>query len=185
MLTKSELRQLLLEQRRCTDKQEKQQIDDAIASRVLHSDQFQKAKTIFLYVSTEEEISTRDIIAAGLQNGKCICVPKCLPGHRMEARRITSWEDLTEQTYGIPEPGDHCPAIAPDDIELCLVPALACDRQGYRLGYGGGFYDRFLPQTGGMTTALCAASRLLSALPVEPYDVSCSCIITENEVLYL
>ena len=183
MSTKAELRQKLLEQRRGMPEQEKIRMNKAITRTVLESAYFQDAQTIFVYVSTEEEISTREIIAAGLRQGKCICVPKCLLGHQMEARQITSLNDLTEQTYGIPEPGDHCAVVLPESMELCLVPALACDRHGYRLGYGGGFYDRFLPRTQGITVALCASSRMLETLPVDSYDVPCACIITENEVL--
>jgi 5-formyltetrahydrofolate cyclo-ligase len=72
--------------------------------------------------------------------------------------------------------------IPPEKLDFCIVPALACDRDGYRLGYGGGFYDRYLPRTHGITAALCASKRLLDRLPSEPFDVPCKCIITENEV---
>lgn len=100
----------------------------------------------------------------------------------MAARQISSVADLTEQTYGIPEPGAHCPEIPPEQIDLCIVPALACDRLGYRLGYGGGFYDRFLCQTHAETAALCASSRFLDRLPADRFDIPCRTIITENEV---
>lgn len=101
----------------------------------------------------------------------------------MQPRAITSEGDLTEETFGIPEPGAHCTAVPPDEIDLCLVPTLACDKTGARLGYGGGFYDRFLPQTSACRMALCAQARLLEQVPAEPHDIRCGCIITEQEVV--
>lgn len=160
----------------------KREVDRKISQNVLQSAQFQRAQTVFVYFSTNEEIDTHEIIQTGLAQGKRICLPKCLCGHRMEARRILSCSDLTEQSFGIPEPHDGCTVITPDQIDLCIVPALACDHRGFRLGYGGGFYDRFLPCVAGNTIALCASDRFFPTLPTDKYDVRCCCIITENEV---
>lgn len=181
--TKQALRAQLLEQRRQTSAVQKKAIDDAITQRVLQYEWFAQAQTIFVYYSTEEEIATHALIQAGLRAGKVICLPKCLSGHRMEARQITSLADLTEQTFGIPEPGAHCAAIPREQIDLCIVPALACDREGYRLGYGGGFYDRFLDGISAHTAALCVSSRIYDILPRESFDIPCSRIYTENEVI--
>ncbi|MDO5548077.1 MAG: 5-formyltetrahydrofolate cyclo-ligase [Eubacteriales bacterium] len=182
MQTKARLRRELLRQRRQMPLAEKQRMECAITQKLLHMDRFVEAQTVFVYYSTDEEISTRDILTACWEQGKTVCLPKCLPGHRMAAREVRALHDLTEQTYGIPEPGAHCVAIPPEQLDLCIVPALACDRAGYRLGYGGGFYDRFLLRTRGTTVALCAAKRLFDRLPVEEFDIPCQCIITENEV---
>lgn len=183
ILTKQALRAQLLEQRRQTSTIQKRAIEDGITQRVLQSEWFAQAKTIFVYYSTEEEIATHTLIQAGLAAGKTICLPKCLPGHRMEARQITSLADLTEQTFGIPEPGVHCAVIEQEQIDLCIIPALACDRKGYRLGYGGGFYDRFLDGISAHTAVLCASSRIYDNLPREKFDIPCSRIYTENEVI--
>ena len=180
---KQALRAQLLEQRRQTSLADKQRIDCTITQRVLQSEWFVQAQTIFIYYSTEEEIATHAIIEAGWTAGKTICLPKCLRGHRMEARQIASPADLTEQTFGIPEPGAHCAVVPREQIDLCIVPALACDRKGYRLGYGGGFYDRFLDGIPAHTAALCAASRVCDILPREKFDIPCSRIYTEKEVI--
>lgn len=182
---KQQLRDALLSQRSATLPEQRAAIHAAICQRVLGSDKYRAAKTLFIYWSTAEEIDTHTIIADALQHEKRVCVPKCLPGHRMQPRQILSERDLTEQTFGIPEPGAHCAPIPPSEIDLCIIPALACDRTGARLGYGGGFYDRFLPQTAAYRMALCAHDRILPQLPVQPHDIQCACIITEQEVMLI
>lgn len=183
MQSKAELRERFLKERRSIPEDEKAAADSEITRRVLQHPWFQRAETVFVYYSTDDEISTHELIKACWALGKRVCVPKCLPKRQMEARCITSFDELTEQTFGIPEPGSACEVIAPDDIDLCLVPALSCDRRGYRLGYGGGFYDMFLPKTGGNTLALCAADRIVDRLPTEETDVRCGGIVTEREVI--
>ena len=180
---KKQLRGELLRLRRETPRQQKQAIDRQISQHVINSPEYRQAQTIFAYWSTDEEIDTHAILANARQRGKRVCVPKCLKGHRMIARQICSEADLTEQTFGSPEPGEQCPEIAPEEIDLCLVPALACDASGIRLGYGGGFYDRFLPQTAACRMVLCAQERFLQQVPAERYDIHCDCVVTENEVM--
>ncbi|MGM9629239.1 5-formyltetrahydrofolate cyclo-ligase [Butyricicoccus sp.] len=182
-MDKASLRRELLRQRKQTTSAEKAATDRAITENVLQSEPYRRSRTLFVYYSTADEIDTHAIIADALQRGKRVCLPKCLPGHIMQPRAITSEGDLTEETFGIPEPGAHCTAVPPDEIDLCLVPALACDKTGARLGYGGGFYDRFLPQTSACRMALCAQARLLEQVPAEPHDIRCGCIITEQEVV--
>lgn len=184
-MDKAALRRELLRQRKHTEPAQKAAIDRAIAVNVLQTEQYQHSKTLFIYYSTAEEIDTHAIIADALAHGKRVCLPKCLPGHVMQPRAITSENDLTEQTFGIPEPGVHCAVVPPEEIDLCLIPALACDMTGARLGYGGGFYDRFLPQTSAYHMVLCAQSRILPHVPAEPHDIRCGCIVTEQEVVWI
>ncbi|MCD8355812.1 MAG: 5-formyltetrahydrofolate cyclo-ligase [Clostridia bacterium] len=182
---KSELRSTLLRQRHAIPQAERDAVNQSICQKVVASTQYHEAENIFIYWSTEDEIDTHAIIADALRQGKRVCVPKCLPGHVMEPRQILSEADLTEETFGIPEPGAHCEVISSDEIQLCIVPALACDSSGTRLGYGGGFYDRFLPKTRAYRMALCAQARILETIPVQPHDVRCDCIMTETEVMLI
>jgi len=160
---------------------------------------------VFLYVSTAGEIETQALLAYALTQGKRVCVPRCEPkpaGHqpigyqqagrkqagceqvgRMTARRIQSLEELEAGSYGILEPSSDAPLVPPEQIDLVLAPALACDTRGRRLGYGGGYYDRFLCQTSAIRAALCPETRLVETLPCEPYDVPCSLLFTERRVL--
>lgn len=182
---KTKLRRQLLADRHATAQPERAVINESICQMALANAQYQNADTIFVYWSTNDEIDTHAIIVDAWQRGKRVCVPKCLPGHNMEPRQILSEVDLTEECFGIPEPGTHCPVVPPEEIQLCIVPALACDRLGFRLGYGGGFYDRFLLRTSAYRIVLCAQARILETIPVQTHDVRCNCIITEREVILI
>lgn len=157
---------------------------NAIAARVLSHPIYAHAQTIFCYCARAEEIDTHAILQAALQAGKCVCVPRCTGPGIMSAYAILDLQQLLPGAYGILEPPADLPAIAPEQIDLCLAPCLAADRSGYRLGYGGGYYDRFFAKMTGVRAALCAADRLLDApLPQESTDLPCHVIFTETEVL--
>ena len=184
METKETLRRRFLTQRAALDAAEKQEIDRGIAENVLASALFARAACVFCYVSTAEEIDTRRILQAALDAGKTLCVPRCVGKGEMVAQRIASLAALQAGRYGILEPPADAPEVAPAQIDLILAPALACDRQGYRLGYGGGFYDRFLSRSDAAVAALCAQARLLDRLPHTALDRRCGWIFTERQVLH-
>ena len=180
---KAQLRQKMLALRAAEIPETRRLRDHAITTAVLALDQYQSAHTIFCYCSTAEEIATDAIVLDALAHGKCVCVPRCERPGEMTARQIESLDQLVPGKFGIREPTANQPVIAPADIDFCIVPCLCADRQGFRLGYGGGYYDRFLCQTQAYTVALCAASRLLdNPLPRESTDVPCDCILTERQV---
>lgn len=178
------LRQELLAARADCPAVAKQEIDRLILEQLLSSEYFRQAKTIFTYCSTAEEIDTQGILHHSLQQGKTLCLPRCEQQRGiMTARKIEAITDLVSGRFGIPEPSEKSPVIAPEQIDLCIVPCLAADFSGYRLGYGGGYYDRFLPQVAGTTLILCAESRLLSELPHDSFDIPCDIIYTERRSL--
>ena len=180
---KAALRARFLQERAALCEAEKGTIDQAIARAVLHSTEYQAANTLFLYVSTAQEIDTRAILADALRQRKTVCVPRCEAAGQMTARRIDALAELHLGRFGILEPGADAPVLAPSQIDLMLAPALACDRLGYRLGYGGGYYDRFLRKTKAWCGVLCAEARLVEVLPHETCDERCTIIFTERQVL--
>ena len=106
-----------------------------------------------------------------------------LPDHRMEVRRYDPDRPLVSVSFGISEPGEDCPLIAREAINLVLVPAVCYDRRGYRLGFGGGYYDRWLAGFSGVTVGLCREAVLQEAVPTEAHDARVDLLLTEGECL--
>lgn len=151
-----------------------------LLERFLELPQVEQAKTFLLFYGVDGEPDTRGVITQLLRQGKTVALPRCLPGRKMEARVITGLSDLTGNYYGIPEPGDHCSVIVGEALDVILVPHLCCDREGYRLGHGGGYYDRYLQGFRGFTVALCPVERLVERVPREEYDCPVELVLTEG-----
>ncbi|MCC8122748.1 MAG: 5-formyltetrahydrofolate cyclo-ligase [Oscillospiraceae bacterium] len=130
-----------------------------------------RAETVLLFRGVGREPDTRGVIAELLRRGKTVALPRCLPGRQMAAMRVFADTALVPSAFGIPEPGADCPVIPKDALDLILVPNLCCDAAGYRLGHGGGYYDRYLRDFTGETVALCPAELLRARLPREAFDV--------------
>jgi 5-formyltetrahydrofolate cyclo-ligase len=154
--------------------------DAAISRQVVNLSAFKDAEVIFAYVSTDDEIDTRAIIEEALKQGKRICVPRCEGRGIMRAYEIASFDDLQEGSYGILEPRETCRYVEPKCLDLALVPCMGCTSRGERLGYGGGFYDRYLQDRTYPAAALCRDALLLDELPVGEYDVPVDLVITES-----
>lgn len=157
-------------------------LDARIRDHVLASDAWRRADTVFCYVSVGWEISTGELLTAALAAGKRLCVPRCLPDGVMYACLLPDLSALRPGPLGIPEPGEALPRVPPEEIGLALVPGVAFDRSGYRLGRGGGYYDRFLPGLRGVRAGLCYGAFLLPVLPRTAFDVPTDCIVTEEGV---
>ena len=138
------------------------------------------AHTLLLFYGVGREPDTRGLIETLLAGGKRIALPRCLPGRRMEARQITALAELRPGAYGIPEPPEDCPAVPKEAVDLVLAPNLCCDRQGRRLGHGGGYYDRWLAGFSGRSVALCPDAWLQEALPQDEFDVPVELVLTET-----
>ncbi len=179
---KNALRKHYLRERRELDENERIETNRGITHNILEFEAYRKAGSVFVYVSTKYEIDTKAIIENAFEAGKLVCVPLCGKNGEMSAKRIKSLDELSEGRYGIPEPLLSSETI--ECPELVLAPALSCDIRGYRLGYGGGYYDRFLSRCHSPCIALCAESRLLERLPHNGFDRRCEWVATERQVLH-
>ncbi len=180
---KSALRKHFLEIRHRLSMKERQMICNQIFHQLLTWTGYQQARTVFLYCALPEEIGTEQLLADALSKGKRVCVPLCTKERGiMEARTILETGQLKSGRFGVPEPPANAPLVRPSDIDLCIVPCLAADESGHRLGYGGGYYDRFLAQTTAQAAVLCMERCLLKALPAETHDLPCTIIVTERRI---
>lgn len=145
--------------------------------------EYRAAHIVFCYVSVGREPDTRRLIAHALEEGKRVCVPLCTGKGVMEAREIKRMDDLKEDgRYGIPEPKDGCPAVAPEDIGLALIPCVTCSHRGDRLGHGGGYYDRYLEKLRCPAVCLCREALTREDIPLEPHDRPVDAVVTEKGV---
>ena len=182
---KRRLRREIIAQRRAMPEEVRAAKSAAVIARVLGSAAWQDAETVFLYVGTGWELDTRPLILAALSAGKQVAVPLCGENGRMTARRITALSDLIPGAYGIPEPAPDAPLLLPEETDLAIIPAVCFDRDGYRLGRGGGYYDRYCPKVRGLRMGLSFTDYVLDAVPREAHDCRVQQIITEEgEILW-
>lgn len=150
-----------------------------IVRQVLSHPAYLRANCIFTYVSTGREVGTHAIIADALACGKTVCVPRCLAGGRMEICHIRSMSDLTSSRFKIPEPPEGTPIVPIGQVDLALVPCVAANRSGLRLGHGGGYYDRFLADFPGTSLLLCREALIFPHIPKESHDRLCTELICD------
>ena len=180
---KTRLRQLIREQLAALPVAQRKAEDEALFSAFLSLPEVEQAQTLFLFCGTGNEPDTARLFAPLITRGKRIALPRMLPGRQMEARQFCPDRPLVKHPFGIPEPDEDSPLLLPQDIDLVLVPALCYDRRGFRLGMGGGYYDRWLPKYHGPTAGLCRSDLLQDALPTAPHDRPVDKIITPTMVL--
>ncbi|MGN0194796.1 MAG: 5-formyltetrahydrofolate cyclo-ligase [Pseudoramibacter sp.] len=162
--------------------------DQAILKTLFTLDLYRKADCIATYVSFGTETDTHALIRQALKDKKRVAVPYCVPkSHTMQMLEITRFpEDLRPGTMDILEPDpETCPVVAPADIDCMIVPGVGFTEDGRRLGYGGGFYDRYLPKLKSLSrcVALVPEEMLVDDLPVEDHDQRIPKIITERRII--
>ena len=178
---KKALRRDLLERRASIGGDERAAASEAIARLVIGSDCFRTARTVLCYFPVRGEVDPLPIARAAWACGKTVAFVRSHPSDcTLDFRAVSGTHELTEGTYRIPEPSDGAPRLTEFGDALCIVPALAFDRRGYRLGYGKGYYDRFLADFGGMAIGLCYARLLQDVLPTDTHDRAVDGIFTEE-----
>ena len=190
---KSNLRARLKASRAAIPADERAAIDAAICERLVETSEYEKCEIILTYLSTEREVDTRDLVMRAIADGKRVALPRCVPGTReMSWHLVKGLDGLATSSFGIEEPPDEDDTlIRPNTLKharaLAIVPALAFDEAGLRIGYGGGFYDTFLPSFPGTTVGLCRESHLLESLAakgvVEEHDRAVSLVVTERRII--
>lgn len=185
-LEKKELRLRVREELSALSRSELVRGDNALFARFLALPQVEAAKIIFAFWGIPgKEPDTARLIRELVRRGKTVGLPRMLPGSRMEVRRWDPDRPMVKVSFGISEPGEDCPLIQREDIDLTLVPAVCYDRRGFRLGFGGGYYDRWLEHFSGVKVGLCREAVLQDRVPTEVHDAKVDILLTEGESLSL
>jgi 5-formyltetrahydrofolate cyclo-ligase len=143
-------------------------------------DFFRNAKSVGAYYSIGSEVKTQDILQEILKSGKEIALPKVVKKD-LVFKKINSFSDLEQGNFSVMEPKDDCKDVK--KIEVIIVPAIALTREGHRLGYGFGYYDRYLSGKKSKTIALSYSKQVIKSFPYSDHDVRIDCIVTEDKVI--
>ena len=182
---KSELREEYLNKRRAIPADKKRELDDKICACILNSVSYKYYDTVLLFSALPDEPDLSAVAVKALADGKRVAYPRCIPGSRdMKFHFITDLSQLIRGSYGISEPDEKYPVFDTDapSCSLCCVPAVLVDGQGYRVGYGGGYYDRFLSVYNGASAAVVYSDFIIQSVPHGKYDKKADMIITEGGI---
>lgn len=159
------------------------EMDKKITRTVLDLDIFRSAETVLLYYPSGSEVSTLEIFSACQLMGKKIAFPLCLDRDgTMDFFIVKGESDFEKGMYGIYEPKKALEKLADTYDSICFVPGLSFDKRGYRLGYGKGYYDRYLSTFNGISVGLCYDSLVTDSLPADCYDKKVSYLITDKKI---
>jgi len=160
-----------------------------IEERLFNLEEYQKSNFIFSFISFKDEVHTHEIIKNSLNMGKRIGVPvTVIKPRKLLVSELKDFEkELEIGYYGILTPKkEYQRILSPNIVDLVLVPGVAFDVEGYRVGYGGGYYDRFFSslKKDVIKIGLCYDLQILSQVPRDPYDIPVDLIISENRLIY-
>lgn len=154
-----------------------------VTEHLLGIDEYARASVVLAFASIRNEVRTQPLINAALAAGKRVALPRVVD-EGLELREIDRSTVLIEGAFGVPEPPSTAPRIESKEVELVCVPALAVDPRGYRIGYGGGYYDRLLPElTAACACALAYDFQLIAEVPELPFDVRVDLVVTDARVI--
>ncbi len=183
---KIELRLVYRERRRALSPEQKAALDADISRRLLSLAGFRYADAVLSYIPLPEEVDITPVNEAALESGKLLALPRCLPGTpTMEFRTVASLTALNRGQFSIMEPDERCPLWQYGDSRnvICIVPALAYDLSGFRLGYGKGYYDRYLSSKEITKVGVVYNSFITKNLPRGRYDLSVDLIVTDKGII--
>jgi 5-formyltetrahydrofolate cyclo-ligase len=185
MKEKSELRQEIKEKLSALSKPLYEHWSLAIARALYETKEWNEAAVIGLTISKAPEVDTYQIIRKAWELGKTVVIPKCNPKDKsMTFRTLTSFTQLESVYFGLYEPIEkETKETVSSEIDLLIVPGVAYNLQGYRVGFGGGYYDRYLSAYTGKTASLAFTPQINENLPVEQHDLPVSKLITEKGII--
>jgi len=183
-MDKKDIRKKLIEKRKSISKDKKATYDKEISLKIFDSDCFKKAEQVLVFASSPEEFNTRFIIEKCHLLHKRVFFPRCLDKEgNMKFFKVDCDGDLEFGSFNLTEPKLTCKPYKPKPDDLVIVPALSVDKNHYRIGYGKGYYDRFLKDFNGVSVCPCYSEMCEEHLPTDEYDIKVNITVTEKEVL--
>ncbi len=178
--SKSEIRKELLRRRSSLDEEEKERLSQSICLRIASLPEYKGAHNILFFYPVKGEPDIRALLIRAIKEGRAL-LPK-VKGKDLSLHRVSSLSNLSPGAYGIPEPsaGEE---EDPSCIDLLLVPGVGFDLEGFRLGWGKGYYDRLLKRAGGTKVGVAFSFQVLERLPRDHWDVPVDAVVTEKEVI--
>ncbi len=180
---KKTLRRLIRAQAQLMTQAERERSDRALWERLRVWPPYREAQCLFVFFGEDWEPGTVRILEDAWARGVRVGLPRCGGSQRMDILQVFSRDDLELSRAGVYQPKADRPPISAAEVALTLVPAMAFDRNGFRLGRGGGYYDRFLRDYEGRSLGLCREAFLLERLPVEAHDHRVGAVMTEERTL--
>ena len=185
-LDKQAARGCALDARNALSPAERERLAGLVCARTLELPELAAAGTVMLFATFRTELDTAPIAEWVLRTGRTLCLPRVLGPRRMAAFRVTDLAaDLAPGKWDIPEPRAGLPEVPPEELDLVFVPGSAFDEDGRRCGYGGGFYDNYLPRTrpGTPGVALAFEAQIVAGICCEPHDLPVTAVVTERRVI--
>ena len=183
---KKETRRIFLEKRKSISEIGRRLFDEALFLKTVSLDAYKNAEVLLAYYPVKNEPNVLPIVLHAISEGKRVAFPISDPeGFALDFRFVGGLADLSEGTYSIPEPSADADKYVNNEKTLCIVPGLAFDREGKRIGYGKGYYDRFLSIFSGVSLGLCYSDFLVDKLVSENTDISLDIIITDKEEIFV
>ena len=156
--------------------------NEGITKNLLSLPEFQAAQRIMFFYSIWNEPDTIQLMECAFELGKIVALPETLKDGIMIARVVRSLTELVPAVFNIPAPTHDMPELSPKELDFILVPSVAYDREGFRLGHGGGYYDRFLTRSNAFKCGIAREQMLIDAAPRGKYDVAVDGIVTEDRI---
>lgn len=178
---KAELRKQVLQEMKSLSQEQKQAMDQALTDQFLKHPFYQEAKVIATYLSFPHEFQTQELIEQALRDGKKVLIPKTYPKGRMDFV-VYDPQQLVKTSFGLLEPQRDLEVVDASRIDLIHVPGLAFTTEGYRIGYGGGYYDRYLEHFAGHTLSTIYPCQIQDFIP-ENHDISVQEVLIDERNL--
>lgn len=181
MQIKSEIRKKLISEREHISSDERERLSSEISKRVISLDEVKNADLILCFVSKVLEVSTENIFRFAFNMGKAVAAPVCI-GNDMIFRYIESFDDLELGSFSVREPKEYCSEAVVTDRTVCITPGLCYNMNGFRIGYGKGYYDRFFAKNKCIKIGACFEEFIRDFTP-DINDIAADLVVTQNRVI--